>query len=214
MNIKHIELGISIRARVLARYHANEDQKAGAPDALKEVHYLPPDALSDFITHILGSSDPLEAHARIVELQRWQYKTGLHHHFLLIHCVMNVAEANSLSMGPRLPAERTAWRLESGDPLDFWLRIELSANVKSPGILGVISVLPPDDTVLGSYNTHHAKNLVPGAGKVRPELLSRVSYQESANQTSVRELARILDMFQAVSTPYILLTVREMCIKQ
>ncbi|KAF8307786.1 hypothetical protein DL93DRAFT_1979459 [Clavulina sp. PMI_390] len=98
--------------------------------------------LSDFIGHILSQYDPLESYARIVELQRWKYKAGLQHQFILLHCIVDVrnAQLSSLRAGVSIP------------PLDFWLRIERSARIHNPKALKSFSTFPPDDKACKPFN--------------------------------------------------------------
>ncbi|KAF8288407.1 hypothetical protein DL93DRAFT_1177988 [Clavulina sp. PMI_390] len=160
--------------------------------------------LSEFTTHIRGSSDPLEAHARIVALQRWQCKTGLRHQFILLHCIISVVKAQLFWSAPHYSG-MTMWGLETNEPLDFWLRIERPAHLQSFGAWGVSSIFPPDDRVLVAYSPRYLVNPAESTGTIPPELLNQIQHKESTDQPRVRELAKILDIFQAITTSHILL---------
>ncbi|KAF8320702.1 hypothetical protein DL93DRAFT_1725115 [Clavulina sp. PMI_390] len=149
--------------------------------------------LSEFTAHILSRSDPLESHARILELQRWKYKGGFRHQFILLHCVVNVQSA-------MLPPLSGALMSLPEAPLDFWLRIERSADRQNPGIWRFSSVFPPDDKVRVAFDARHLIYIEEATKGAKLELLSRIQYKQSESQTSVHELARILDIFQSVST--------------
>lgn len=182
--------------------------------------------LRDFCQHILGRHDPLEANARIVELQRYQ-RRGLRHQFILLHCTLDTQAAH-LYIENYLPPK-----------LDFWLRVERAAdrasqNPWSSPTLSSSSIFPPDDKVsltlvssdstclilkqqvlvafdpsdLLTPRTTTTKSSIHSAPRLNDsELLTGVKYPEHSTQVTVRELARILDVFQAVSTRYVLLTV-------
>ncbi|KAF8315235.1 hypothetical protein DL93DRAFT_929868 [Clavulina sp. PMI_390] len=134
--------------------------------------------LKDFTTHILSPSDPIDGHAKIVELQRWQYKAKLRHQFILLHCVVDVGPAQ-LVWGVDWSRSPPKLRIE------FWLRIERSAQTNKGGIQGFSSVFPPDDRVLIHSDAQHLINAGEPTQEEKLELVSQIQYHTSETRTSV-----------------------------
>ncbi|KAF8315228.1 hypothetical protein DL93DRAFT_2227600 [Clavulina sp. PMI_390] len=161
--------------------------------------------VEEFSAAILHKREPLDAHARVIEFERWGKRGGFQHQLVILHCVLDNLRDQMLPQ----PVSETA-SINSGasfhhlGPLEFWLLVERGADKQKQRSLRQVStsVFEAKDKVSIALEREAFK--VGESSGFRE--LSQISYPKSANQLTVRDVANILKIFSQFSVRYVLLT--------
>lgn len=160
--------------------------------------------LKEFCGSILGPSNPPESHAKIVELVRYANYAKPKHQFVTLRAVLKV---------------------EDMPELDFWIRIDRSPDRTKPSrkpsdsssvylASDRVSVICFSSTSMVIFTCRFILKVAVNyqedqlVDRSACHALVQSQYPDSAQQASLREISKVLDIFSKESTNYVLLTAR------